>query len=260
MAAAGLRLATWNVNSVKARLANLTDWLRTQDPDVVVLQELKCEADAFPEFELRALGYHCHVAGQKSYNGVALLSKQPAEDVITRLPGGADDHQARYIEATVAGLRIGGLYAPNGNGGEDKYTYKLAWMDRLLAHARTLLAADRPFLLGGDYNIIPEAEDCHDPAAWAEDALFRLDSRRAWRRLVHLGLTDAFRAVDSRPHIYSFWDYQARAWQRDAGIRIDHWLVSSAVADRLAGCVIDREPRGRDKASDHTPVMVTLTP
>ncbi|MEQ8965328.1 MAG: exodeoxyribonuclease III [Azospirillaceae bacterium] len=260
-----IRIATWNVNSIKARLANVTAWLESTAPDVVLLQELKCEASGFPALEIEALGYRTAVVGQKSYNGVAILSRLPIADIREGLPGDDSDEQARYVEATIDGdIRVASIYLPNGNvsggpaQGSEKYAYKLAWMDRLRARTRDLLDDDRPFVLGGDYNVIPEPEDCHDPAAWADDALFLLDTRRKWRALRHLGLTDALRALDDRPGRYTFWDYQGRAWQADNGIRIDHFLLSPGAADRLDACDIDREPRGKDKASDHTPVVVTL--
>lgn len=255
-----MRIATFNVNSVKARLQNVLDWTDEAQPDVLCLQELKCETAAFPEAPFEERGYACAVVGQKTYNGVALLSKLGIEGpVLERLPGEPEDEQARYVEATVGGVRIASIYLPNGNPvGTEKYAYKLRWMERLRAHVRTLLDAGAPFALAGDYNVIPEPDDVHDPAAWAEDALFRLETRRAFRAIVNTGLIDALRAVDPRPGLYSFWDYQARSWDRDAGIRIDHVLLSPAAADRLVAARIDKGPRGREKASDHTPVIVEL--
>jgi exodeoxyribonuclease-3 len=254
-----VKLASWNVNSIKARLPILLDWLGDAAPDVVMLQELKCQAEAFPRFEIEALGYHCAVVGQKSYNGVALLSKAPLEEVIEALPGDAEDTQARYVEATTFGLRVGALYLPNGNPvASDKYPYKLAWMARLKQHAEDLLASEAAVVLGGDYNVIPEPEDCYDPAAWQDDALFRPESRAAFRRLLHLGYVDAYRALNAEPHRYTFWDYQAGAWPADNGLRIDHLLLSSQAADRLMASGIDKNPRGRPKASDHTPVWCEL--
>ncbi|MGP1396618.1 MAG: exodeoxyribonuclease III [Inquilinaceae bacterium] len=254
-----LTIATWNVNSVKARLPNVLDWLREAAPDVVLLQELKCETAAFPGLEFEALGYNIALSGQKSYNGVALLSKRPLDDVAIGLPGDPDDTQARYIEATVGDLRVGSLYLPNGNPPDtEKYTYKLKWMARLEDHASALLATEQPFALGGDYNVIPAAEDCYDPAAWRGDALYLPETRRAFRTLVNLGLTDAYRALHTEPGAYTFWDYQGGAWPADKGIRIDHFLLSPQAADRLTACTIDRAPRDRPKASDHTPVLCTL--
>ncbi|CAO3450801.1 exodeoxyribonuclease III [Azospirillum largimobile] len=254
-----MKIATWNVNSAKARLPLITDWLRTASPDVVLFQEIKCETAAFPAAAFEELGYHVNAVGQKAYNGVAMLSKAPAEDVLTRLPGEPEDEQARYVEATVSGVRIASLYLPNGNPvpGE-KFAYKLRWMDRLYDHARTLLAQEIPVVLGGDYNIIPEARDVFSPQAFAGDALFRPESKAKFRALLNLGLTEAYRALHDDDHAYTFWDYQAGSWPRDNGLRIDHFLLSPQAADRLAGCTIDRRPRGLEKASDHTPVILEL--
>ncbi|PWC84949.1 exodeoxyribonuclease III [Azospirillum sp. TSH100] len=254
-----MKIATWNVNSAKARLPLITDWLRTASPDVVLFQEIKCETAAFPVAAFEELGYHVNAVGQKAYNGVALLSKAPAEDVLTRLPGEPEDEQARYVEATVAGVRIASLYLPNGNPvpGE-KFAYKLRWMDRLYDHARGLLAREIPVVLGGDYNIIPEARDVFSPQAFAGDALFRPESKAKFRALLNLGLTEAYRALHDDDRAYTFWDYQAGSWPRDNGLRIDHFLLSPQAADRLAGCTIDRGPRGLEKASDHTPVILDL--
>lgn len=254
-----MKIATWNVNSAKARLPLITDWLRAASPDVVLFQEIKCETAAFPASVFEELGYHVNAVGQKAYNGVALLSKTPAEDVLTRLPGEPEDEQARYVEATVSGVRIASLYLPNGNPvpGE-KFAYKLRWMDRLYDHARTLLAQEIPVVLGGDYNIIPEARDVFSPQAFAGDALFRPESRAKFRALLNLGLTEAYRALHDDDRAYTFWDYQAGSWPRDNGLRIDHFLLSPQAADRLAGCTIDRGPRGLEKASDHTPVILDL--
>ncbi|WP_434622247.1 exodeoxyribonuclease III [Azospirillum sp. B2RO_4] len=254
-----MKIATWNVNSAKARLPLITDWLRTASPDVVLFQEIKCETAAFPASAFEDLGYHVNAVGQKAYNGVALLSKAPAENLLTRLPGEPEDEQARYVEATVSGVRIASLYLPNGNPvpGE-KFAYKLRWMDRLYEHARTLLAQEIPVVLGGDYNIIPEARDVYSPQAFAGDALFRPESRAKFRALLNLGLTEAYRALHDDDRAYTFWDYQAGGWPRDNGLRIDHFLLSPQAADRLAGCTIDRGPRGLEKASDHTPVILDL--
>ncbi|AWK85118.1 exodeoxyribonuclease III [Azospirillum thermophilum] len=254
-----MKIATWNVNSAKARLALITDWLRAASPDVVLLQEIKCETAAFPREAFEELGYHVAVVGQKAYNGVALLSKTPAEEVMTRLPGEEEDEQARYVEATVQGLRIASLYLPNGNPAPgDKYAYKLRWMDRLYAHARGMLEREVPFVLGGDYNVIPEARDVFSPAAFARDALFLPQTRARFRALLNLGLTEAYRALHDDDHAYTFWDYQAGSWPRDLGLRIDHFLLSPQAADRLIDCTIDRRPRGAEKASDHTPVVLEL--
>jgi exodeoxyribonuclease-3 len=254
-----LTVATWNVNSIKARLPNILDWLREARPDVVLMQELKCEAEAFPALEIEDLGYNLAINGQKSWNGVAILSKRPLEDVERGLPGDEGDEQARYIEATVGDLRVASLYLPNGNPVDtEKYPYKLNWMDRLRDHAMALLETEQPFLLGGDYNVIPEPKDVYDPAGWESDALFKPETRRRFRAVLHLGLTEAYRALHPEPGAYTYWDYKGRAWQADQGLRIDHFLLSPQAADRLIDCRIDKAPRGEPKASDHTPVICEL--
>lgn len=257
-----MRLATWNVNSVRARLPLVLDWLAEATPDIVLFQELKCETSAFPTAALAAAGYAGLVVGQKSYNGVALLARAPltVTPVCDHLPGDATDEQARYVEGEVAGLRVASLYVPNGNPVDSaKYPYKLAWMARLRTRAQALLTEGVPLILGGDFNVIPAAEDVYDPQGWAEDALFRLDTRRSYRALLNLGLTDAFRALHPQARAaYSFWDYQGGAWPRNQGLRIDHFLIAPAVVDRLDACTIDRAPRARDKASDHTPVVLEV--
>ncbi len=255
-----MRLASFNVNSLRARLANVLEWLSDSGPDVALLQEIKCETDSFPRLEIEALGYHAAVLGQKAYNGVAILSKRPIEAVREDLPGDTDDLQARYLEATIDGVRVASLYAPNGNPPGDvvKFQRKLAWLSRLRAHAARLLDTGQPLVLGGDYNVIPEEVDCHDPQAWRADALFQPESRRCFRALTHLGLYDAYRALHRGGGAFTFWDYQGRAFEADHGIRIDHFLLSPQAADRLQACSIDRKPRGRPKASDHTPIEVSL--
>ncbi len=211
---------------------------------------------------LERLGYNVAVHGQKTYNGVALVSKTPLEDVRRGLPGDETDEQARYIEAVVSGptpVRVASIYLPNGNpAGTEKFTYKLAWMERLNAHARDLLAYEEPLALMGDYNVIPEPRDAAHPENWVDDALFRPESRAAFRALKWLGLTEAFMAIDGAPESYTFWDYQAGAWQRNNGIRIDHALLSPQAADKLRSCVIHRDVRGWDKPSDHVPIVVDL--
>jgi exodeoxyribonuclease III len=259
-----MKIATWNVNSVKARLETVSQWLQEADPDVVCLQEIKSTDDSFPRGAFEDLGYNCAVHGQKTYNGVAILSKRPLEDVSCGLPGSADsenqDDQARYIEAVVGTgtgvLRVASVYAPNGNPlGTEKFAYKLAWMRRLEARAKEILGYEEPAALMGDFNVIPQPEDCHDPAAWADDALFQPQSREALRRIENLGWQDALRACDSEPGAYSFWDYQAGAWQKNHGIRIDFILLSPQGLDRLKGCSIDKRVRGGNKPSDHVPVV-----
>ncbi len=254
-----MKIASFNINGIKARLPALLDWLREAEPDVVALQEIKSTDDQFPRLEIEELGYNIETHGQKGFNGVALLSKIPLEDVARGLPGAEGDDQARWIEATVAGARICGLYLPNGNPAPGpKYDYKLAWMDRLRLRAEALLAEESPALLLGDFNVIPRNEDCWDPAVWAEDALFLPPTRSAYHRLTNLGLTDALRAVNANPGVYTFWDYQGGAWPKNKGIRIDHVLMTPAAADLLQACGVDAEIRGRDKPSDHVPIWVEL--
>jgi exodeoxyribonuclease-3 len=254
-----VKIATWNVNSIKARLPHVLAWLAEAQPDIVCLQETKCRAEDFPRLELKGLGYHAEVLGQPSYNGVALLSKEPAQDVLCGLPGAPSDEQARYIEATFGELRVASLYLPNGNPVDsDKYPYKLAWMDRLYDHAKQLLAEERPFVLAGDYNVCPTDDDVYDPVGWRDDALCRPESRARFRALLYLGLVDAFRVFHTEPHLYTFWDYKAGRWQRDEGLRIDHFLVSPQAADRLEACDVDKGPRGQERASDHTVVVCQI--
>jgi exodeoxyribonuclease-3 len=255
-----MKIATWNVNSVRARIPLITGWLESAKPDVLLLQEIKCQTDDFPSFEFEAMGYRCAVAGQKSYNGVAIVSRAEIMDLVTALPAFLDDPQARYIEATIEGLRIASIYAPNGNPvGTEKYVYKLDWMKRLTSHIKTLLAEEKPFILGGDFNVIPTEKDAYNPKAWENDALFLPETRALWREILNLGLTEAFRILHPHESAYSFWDYQAGAWQKDQGLRIDHFLLSPEASDRLQSCSIDKAPREQEKASDHTPVIMELT-
>ena len=255
-----IKVATWNVNSIKARLGHVLAWLETAKPDILCLQEIKCLDADFPALEITAAGYQVASHGQRAYNGVAILSREKAQDVRRGLPGDDSDEQARYLEATIAGLRVAAIYLPNGNPvGTDKYTYKLAWMARLETRARALLDTELPCVLAGDFNVVPTDDDVYDPVAWREDALCRPETRARFRRLMHRGYVDAFRVFHAEPHRYSFWDYQQGRWLRDEGLRIDHLLLSPQAADRLAAADIDREPRGRDKASDHTPVWCELT-
>ena len=258
-----MKIATFNINGIKARAEALPAWLDEAKPDVVLLQEIKSVDEAFPAELFEDRGYTVETHGQKSFNGVAILSKLPLEDVTRGLPGDDEDEQARWIEATVVegdfALRLCGLYLPNGNPAPGpKFDYKLQWMQRLGARAESLLKEETPFLMAGDYNIIPQAEDAAKPEAWREDALFRPEARAAWREIVNLGLTDAFRARVQGPGHYSFWDYQAGAWQRNNGIRIDHFLLCPRTADRLVDCGIDKDIRAREKPSDHVPVWVEL--
>ena len=259
-----MKIATWNVNSVKARLEPALAWLKEAKPDVACLQEIKTVDENFPREAFEALGYNCAVHGQKSYNGVAILSRRPIEDVTPRLPGGdeTDDH-ARYLEALITGnkgvVRVGCLYAPNGNPQPGpKFDYKLAWLERLRLHAKKLLKAEEPVVLLGDYNIIPEDKDAAKPKAWVKDALYQPESKAALRRIENLGYTDAFRALHPEGGHYTFWDYFG-SWERNNGIRIDHMLVSPQALDRLRNVGIDKAVRGAsEKPSDHEPVWLEL--
>ena len=258
-----MRLATWNVNSINARLETVLGWFEEASPDVAVLQEIKCIDEKFPAEAFERLGYNVAVHGQKTYNGVAMLSKTPMEDIRRGLPGDDADEQARYIEAVISGpspVRVAGIYLPNGNPvGTEKFAYKLAWMARLQAHATELLRYEEPLVIAGDYNVIPRPEDADKPEGWLGDALFQPESKAAWRALQNLGLTDAFMQMDGSAGEYTFWDYQAGAWPRNHGIRIDHVLLSPQAADRLTGFEIHRDVRGREKPSDHVPVVVELS-
>jgi exodeoxyribonuclease-3 len=256
-------IATWNVNSIKQRLDNLISWLRERRPDIVCLQETKCVDQAFPREPIEAEGYNVAVHGQKTFNGVAILSRLPLDEVFARLPGDADDDHARFMEAVVstpAGVvRVAAIYLPNGNPvGTDKYPYKLKWMDRLLYYAEERLALEEPLVLAGDYNVIPAARDVTDPENWVNDALFLPATRERFAALESAGFTDAIRAGTDADGLYSFWDYQAGAWQRNVGLRIDHLLLSPQAADRLTTAGIDRHVRGWDKPSDHVPVWCEL--
>ena len=255
-----VKIATWNVNSVRARAQHLENWLSEFKPDIALLQELKCQDEQFPREQIEHLGYNVAVVGQKSYNGVAVLSKSPIDVEHRALPGNEDDPQARYLEVFTAGLRVASIYAPNGNPiASEKFAYKLKFLDHLYDHAQALLDAEETFILAGDYNIIPEPIDAMNPAAWTKDALFQPESRGLYRKLLYLGLTDAIRALHPEHGVFTFWDYMAGAWQRDNGIRIDHLLLSPQAADRLAASGVDRTPRGWDKASDHTPAWCELS-
>ncbi|MBI1217820.1 MAG: exodeoxyribonuclease III [Rhodobacteraceae bacterium] len=257
-----MKIATFNINGVKARIEALTAWLAEAQPDVALLQEIKSVDEGFPREPLESLGYNVETHGQKGFNGVAILSKLPLEDVTRGLPGDAADEQARWIEATVVGrraVRLCGLYLPNGNPAPGpKYDYKLAWMERMRSRAATLLATEEPVVMAGDYNVIPQAEDAAKPEQWLQDALYLPDSRAAFRRILNLGYTEAIRARMPQPGLYTFWDYQAGAWDRNNGIRIDHVLLSPQAADLMTDAGIDKAVRAGDKPSDHVPVWVDL--
>ncbi|MBL8588682.1 MAG: exodeoxyribonuclease III [Methylobacteriaceae bacterium] len=258
-----MRIATWNVNSVRQRLDHLLRYLREAAPDVLCLQEIKCLDEAFPRAEIEAAGYNVETHGQKTFNGVAILSRRPMQ-IARGLPGDERDEQARYIEAVIddgagGALRVASIYAPNGNPvGTEKFAYKLAFLERLIAHARELLALEERFVLAGDYNIIPTPLDAKRPQDWTGDALFQPESVAAFRALSNLGLVDALRALRPEAGLYTFWDYQAGAWQKDNGIRIDHLMLSPEAADRLSDAAVDRHVRGWDKPSDHIPVRIDL--
>lgn len=252
-----MRITSWNVNSIKARLEHVIKYLETEKPDVLMIQELK--GLEFPKLEIEALGYKTEAVCQKAYNGVAIISKHDFEVIHTKLPGFEDDEQARYIEIDCNGLRLINIYLPNGNPVPgDKYAYKLKWMGHLKEHLQALHGAGIPFAIGGDFNVIPQDQDCYDPKAWVDDALFLPETRAAFRRLVNIGLTEAYRALHPHETVYTFWDYKAGRWHNNQGIRIDHFLLSPAVADKLEACEVHKDPRGWDKPSDHTPIMITL--
>jgi exodeoxyribonuclease III len=259
-----MKIATWNINGVRARLESATAWLKDVAPDVLCFQEIKSEDAAFPQSAFEDLGYNVAVHGQKGFNGVAILSKLPFDEVSRGLPGNKKDEQARFVEAvfSIKGsgvVRVVSLYLPNGNPvGTEKFDYKLAWMERLESYAKKRLREEEAFVLAGDYNVIPEPEDAKNPEAWVDDALFQPESRRAFRRLLNLGLTDAFRACHDESGHYTFWDYQGGAWQKNNGIRIDHLLLSPQASDRLVAASIDKRTRAWEKPSDHVPVVIEL--
>ena len=255
-----MKIATWNINGVKARIENLCQWLKDSSPDIACLQEIKSVDEGFPRLEIEALGYHVETHGQKGFNGVALLSKIKPDEVHRGLPGDDTDEQARFIEGvfSVKGgvIRVCSLYLPNGNPPDDpvKYPYKLHWMERLRAYAAQRLELEEPFILAGDYNVIPEPYDCHDPKVWEGDALFLPQTRQSFRRLENLGFVDAARATTDAAGLYSFWDYQAGAWPKNNGIRIDHLMLSPEASDKLQAVSIEKHVRAWEKPSDHVPV------
>ncbi|RNC94950.1 exodeoxyribonuclease III [Oceaniradius stylonematis] len=258
-----MKIATWNINGVKARIDTVLSWLEQSAPDIACLQEIKSVDENFPREAFEALGYNVETHGQKGFNGVAIFSRLPFDEVNRGLPGDDDDEQARFIEGVFSTsngvLRVVSLYLPNGNPVDsDKFPYKLGWMDRLDAWARERLALEEPLVLAGDYNVIPMPGDCHDPAVWEGDALYRPESRGAFRRLANAGFTDALRAVTDAPETYTFWDYQAGAWQKNNGIRIDHLMLSPEAANRLESVDVEKHVRGWEKPSDHVPVVAQM--
>ena len=257
-----MKIASFNINGIKARTPALIDWLKESRPDVALLQEIKSIDEAFPKETFEDLGYNVETHGQKSFNGVAILSKYPLREITRGLPGDKSDEQARWIEGTICAsneIKICCLYLPNGNPlPGPKYDYKLAWMDRLYLRAQELLRSEQTSLMAGDFNIIPQIEDAATPEVWKNDALFKLESRAKFRKILNLGFLDAFRACNDGPGHYSFWDYQAGAWDRNDGIRIDHFLLSPTCADVLNDCKIDSNIRAREKPSDHVPIWIKL--
>lgn len=256
-----MKIASFNINSVRSRLVLLQDWLKTRQPDLLLLQEIKCQDEQFPVFEMSAAGWQSLVCGQKAYNGVAILARQglAVTRLRDRLPGDDLDETARFLEVEVAGLRVINVYVPNGNPAPGvKYDFKLAWLARLRHYLAGLIAEEVDFIIGGDFNILPDERDVYDPPAWRQDALFRPEIRAIWRGLLNLGLTDALRADHDQPGIYTFWDYQNGRFHNDEGLRIDHFLLSPRIADRLQRCWVDVAPRRAEKPSDHTPLLVEL--
>ncbi len=256
-----IKIATWNVNSIRSRLAHLLDWLRQDAPDIVLLQELKCTDDVFPAMEIEDLGYNLAIYGEKTYNGVAILSKFKLEDITRGVPGNGDE-RARYIEAVIAlpgeALRVASVYVPNGQTADsEKFPYKLGFLDHFTAHMRTLLSYQELLVVGGDYNIAPEDADVHNPKAWKGSVLTHDEVRTRWRRIAHMGMYDAYRLCH-KDGGYSWWDYRAGAFANDDGLRIDHLLLSPQAADKLEACEVKKELRALEKASDHAPVMAVI--
>lgn len=259
-----MKIATFNINGIKARINALTEWMDQSNPDVILLQEIKSRDEVFPKEHFEDKGYNVQTHGQKGFNGVAILSKYPLEDVTRGLPGDDSDEQSRWIEATISlqdvSLRVCSLYAPNGNPTPGpKYDYKLQWMERMLHHAENLLTYEMPIIIAGDYNIIPQEIDAATPTQWTDDALFLLESRTAFRKILNLGYTDSYRLLDKSHSKYTFWDYQAGSWNKNNGIRIDHFLLSPKCIDLLLDTGIDSEIRGHERPSDHVPIWIKLS-
>ncbi|MAF68464.1 MAG: exodeoxyribonuclease III [Micavibrio sp.] len=253
-----LKIASWNVNSIKAREDHVARFCEERDIDILLMQELKGEA--FPTERFEKMGYHAIVNGQKAYNGVAILSKIKPENVVSKLPANENDEQARFLACDIDDFHLINIYMPNGNPVDtEKFEYKLDWMNKLYAYLKSQREADKNFLIGGDFNVIPEAKDCYDVRDWEGDALYKLEVRKQFQRMMGLGLYDAFRIYDNKPNRYSFWDYQAGAWPQNKGIRIDHFLTSPHITDRLVACEIDSNPRGWERPSDHTPIIIEIT-
>lgn len=255
-----ISIITWNINSIRTRLPFLLSWLKEKQPDIVLLQETKATDEQFPWEELETLHYNIATHGQKTYNGVAILSKFPIEDVTRGIPGFEDD-QARYIEAVIHGIRVASVYVPNGMAvGSEKYHYKLKFLSKLYHHVQTLLTYEEALLLGGDFNIAPQDQDVYDPQLWHEKILCSTPEREGYRSLVYLGLTDALREMHPQDDdLYTWWDYQRGAWQNNEGLRIDHFLISPQAADHLTDAFVDKDVRGVEKASDHAPVFCQLS-
>jgi exodeoxyribonuclease-3 len=253
-----MKIASWNVNSIRARLDHVTTWLKANRPDVLFLQELK--GTEFPSTVFAELGYESAAVTQKGYNGVAVLSLTPIETISTALPGDGDDTHARFLETTIEGIRMVNIYLPNGNPvGTEKFAYKLAWMERLGKEMSGWLEKEAPVLIGGDFNVIPEEIDCHKPALWIHDALFQPEPRARYRAFLQLGYVDAFRSLHpGEAGQFTFWDYFRLAFEHNRGIRIDHFLLSPRLAARLKSCEIDKGPRALEKPSDHAPIIVEL--
>ncbi|MGN6222168.1 exodeoxyribonuclease III [Pseudoxanthomonas sp.] len=255
-----LAVATFNVNGIRTRLPHLIAWLRQEAPDVACLQELKAVDEGFPRAELEAEGYHARWVGQRSWNGVAVLTRgEPAEEVRRSLPWDPGDSHARYLEVDAFGLRVACLYLPNGNPQPGpKFDYKLKWFDRLIRHARKLHALEQPVVMAGDYNVVPTDEDIYNPRSWRKDALLQPESRERYAKLLEAGWVDAIRERHPDDRVYTFWDYFRQHWERDAGLRIDHLLLNPAAAARLKAAGVDRWVRALPKPSDHAPAWITL--